>query len=108
MQVANAVGAALSQVSGSFDRVVTDTQRSEAVKEAKAEAVEAAVKAGAVRETVKIIEVNEVALAYLPGEGDLCLRFVNIFLLHLNVQLCSLDLLPGQRKYQYKIQTPPQ
>ena len=62
------MGAALAQVSGSFDRVLANLPREEALAQAKGEAVEAAVRAGADKDTVQIIDVSEVALAYLPGE----------------------------------------
>lgn len=54
--MANAVGAALSQVSGSVDYVVSlaGRSRSDAVDEAKARAAAAAVDAGALPETVKV------------------------------------------------------
>ncbi|KAI8481502.1 hypothetical protein Bbelb_407950 [Branchiostoma belcheri] len=70
-QVANAVGAALCQVSGTVDRVVSlaQTSRDEAIRRAKADATQQAVAAGAVDSTVEITEVNEVPLAYLPGNA---------------------------------------
>ncbi|XP_078672683.1 uncharacterized protein LOC144911973 isoform X1 [Branchiostoma floridae x Branchiostoma belcheri] len=70
-QVANAVGAALGQVSGTVDRVVSlaQTSRDEAIRRAKADATQQAVAAGAVDSTVEITEVNEVPLAYLPGNA---------------------------------------
>ena len=41
--------------------------REQALAQAKADAVELAVEAGAIRETVEIIEVEDVPLAYYPG-----------------------------------------
>ncbi|XP_066282728.1 uncharacterized protein [Branchiostoma lanceolatum] len=70
-QVANAVGAALGQVSGTVDRVVSLVQmsRDEAIRRAKADAAQQAVAAGAVDSSVEITEVSEVPLAYLPGNA---------------------------------------
>ena len=43
--------------------------RDDALALAKQEAVDKAVAAGAVRETVEIVDVEEVPLAYLPGNA---------------------------------------
>ena len=80
---ANAIGSAISKVSGTFDKLMNydELPRDQALAQAKAEAVELAVAAGAVRDTVEIIEVEDVPLAYYPGNtnrvkikaaGDLC------------------------------------
>eukprot|EP00058_Branchiostoma_floridae_P018947 XP_002604436.1 hypothetical protein BRAFLDRAFT_79264 [Branchiostoma floridae] len=68
-QVANAVGAALGQVSGTVDRVVNlaQTTRDQAISRAKADAARQAVAAGAVDSSVEITEVSEVPLAYVPS-----------------------------------------
>jgi N-methylhydantoinase A/oxoprolinase/acetone carboxylase beta subunit len=65
--VANAVGAAIAQVSGLFDKIITGFDREKAVDEAKKKAIEAAVEAGAKRWTVEIIDIAEIPLSYLPG-----------------------------------------
>jgi N-methylhydantoinase A/oxoprolinase/acetone carboxylase beta subunit len=69
--VANAVGAAIAQVSGEVDRVysLAEIGRDEALADAKSRAIEAAVAAGALRETVEIVDVEDVPLAYLPGNA---------------------------------------
>ncbi len=69
--VANAVGAAIAQVSGEVDRVyvLSQTTRDQALDDAKAQAVDAAVAAGAARETIEIVDVEDVPLAYLPGNA---------------------------------------
>ena len=69
--VANAIGAAIAQVGGEVDRVVSLDQmsREEALDEAKREATEKATAAGAGRDSVKIVDVEEVPLAYLPGNA---------------------------------------
>ena len=68
---ANAVGAAIAQVSGEVDKVVSleRTTREAAIKALRDEAVENAVNAGAISDTVEIAEVDEIALAYVPGEA---------------------------------------
>ena len=69
--VANAVGAAIAQVSGEVDRVyaLAEIGREEALADAKARATEAAVAAGALRESIEIVDVEDVPLAYLPGNA---------------------------------------
>lgn len=69
-QSANAVGASLSQVSGTVDYVVNVAQisRDEAVKTAEAKARHAAVTNGADESTLEITERQSVGLAYLPGQ----------------------------------------
>ncbi|RIK93679.1 MAG: hydantoinase subunit beta [Proteobacteria bacterium] len=67
--VANAIGAAIAQVGGEIDRVFSyaKTGREAALAEARAIARQAAVAAGAVPETVQILESEEIPLAYVPG-----------------------------------------
>jgi N-methylhydantoinase A/oxoprolinase/acetone carboxylase beta subunit len=69
--VANALGAAIAQVGGEVDKVVAleGTSREAALDEAKAEAVEKAVAAGAERDAVRVVDVEDVPLAYLPGNA---------------------------------------
>jgi N-methylhydantoinase A/oxoprolinase/acetone carboxylase beta subunit len=69
--VANAIGAAIAQVGGEVERVFAlDTlSRDEALEEAKVEACEKAVAAGATPQSVRIVDVEEVGLAYLPGNA---------------------------------------
>jgi N-methylhydantoinase A/oxoprolinase/acetone carboxylase beta subunit len=69
--VANAIGAAIAQVGGEVERVfaLEKLSRDEAIEEAKSEAIEKAVSAGAVRSTIRIVEIEEVGLAYLPGNA---------------------------------------
>ena len=69
--VANAVGAAIAQVSGEVDRVYAlgEIGRERALDDAKQRAIEAAVAAGATRESVAIVDVEDVPLAYLPGNA---------------------------------------
>ncbi|WP_245633908.1 hypothetical protein [Amycolatopsis jejuensis] len=69
--VANAIGAAIAQVGGEVDRVFSGTGRSRdtILDEAKGEAAEKAVLAGAAPESVRIVEVDELPMAYLPGDA---------------------------------------
>ncbi|MFK7958036.1 MAG: hydantoinase/oxoprolinase N-terminal domain-containing protein [Lysobacterales bacterium] len=71
--VANAVGAAIAQVGGEVDRVVSfdKTPRTEALKQLKAEAIDQAVIAGAHRNSTDIVDIEELPLAYVPGQ---CVR----------------------------------
>lgn len=66
---ANAIGSAISKVSGTYEKLVDydETPRDQALENAKDAAVDAAVEAGAVRDTVEIIEMEDVPLAYYPG-----------------------------------------
>jgi N-methylhydantoinase A/oxoprolinase/acetone carboxylase beta subunit len=69
--VANAVGAAIAQVSGEVDRVyaLAEISRDAALADAKERATEAAVAAGALRSSIEIVDVEDVPLAYLPGNA---------------------------------------
>ena len=68
-EVANAVGAAIGQVSGEIDRIfpMEGRTRESVLAEARAEAEARAVEAGAMRESLEIVEVEEVPAAYLPS-----------------------------------------
>ncbi len=68
--VANAIGAAIAQVGGEVDRIWSGSgSRAEAVDAAKQEAVDKAVLAGAQPGSVQIVEVDELPIAYLPGDA---------------------------------------
>ena len=69
---ANAIGSAISKVSGTYEKLIDydSIPRETALENAKAEAVELAVEAGAVRETVEIIDVEDVPLAYYAGNTN--------------------------------------
>jgi N-methylhydantoinase A/oxoprolinase/acetone carboxylase beta subunit len=69
---ANAIGSAISKVSGTYEKLIDydKVPRNEALAEAKREAADMAVNAGAIRETVEIIEVEDVPLAYYPGNTN--------------------------------------
>ena len=67
--VANAIGSAISKVSGTYEQLIDydKTTRDEALAKARADAVELAVAAGAIRDTVEIIDAEDVPLQYYPG-----------------------------------------
>lgn len=67
--VANAIGSAISKVSGVYEHLVdyNEIPREKALEEARRQAIALAVAAGAVEETVEIIDVEDVPLAYYPG-----------------------------------------
>jgi len=69
--VANAVGAAIAQVSGEIDRVyaLAEISRDAALADARERATDAAVAAGARRDSIEIVDVEDVPLAYLPGNA---------------------------------------
>jgi len=69
--VANAIGAAIAQVGGEVDRVfmLEGSSRDEALAAAKREAISKAVDAGALADTVKVVDVEEVPLTYLPSNS---------------------------------------
>ncbi|HTZ38287.1 MAG TPA: hydantoinase/oxoprolinase family protein [Stellaceae bacterium] len=66
---ANAVGAAVAQVSGETDQIYRDMSRAEAISAAEAQAVARATAAGADPATVQTIEIEDMPLAYLPGNA---------------------------------------
>lgn len=83
--VANAIGAAVAQVGGEVDRVfaMEGTTRDAVLGAAKREASDRAIAAGAEQSSIKIVDVEDVPLAYLPGNatrirvkavGDLSMR----------------------------------
>jgi N-methylhydantoinase A/oxoprolinase/acetone carboxylase beta subunit len=68
--VANAIGAAIGQVSGEVDRIyslVDAESREAALEDAKAQAIAQAVAAGASEGTVEVVNIETVPLQYLPG-----------------------------------------
>ena len=67
--VANAVGAAMAQISGETDRIYRDMDRDEAIEEARKAAIAAAIAAGAAEKTIKVIDIEDLPLSYLPGRA---------------------------------------
>jgi N-methylhydantoinase A/oxoprolinase/acetone carboxylase beta subunit len=66
---ANAVGAAIAQISGETDQVYRDMSREAAIAAAEAQAIERAVAAGAERGSLQTVDVEDMPLAYLPGNA---------------------------------------
>ncbi|MFK7875658.1 MAG: hydantoinase/oxoprolinase N-terminal domain-containing protein [Paracoccaceae bacterium] len=69
--VANAVGAAIGQISGEVDRIFSleGKTREEALEEARKEATDKAIAAGAKPESIELLDQEDVPLAYLPGNA---------------------------------------
>ena len=70
--VANAIGAAIAQVGGEVDQMYAvgpQLSRDAALEQARELAAERAVTAGAVPESVRIVDQEELALAYVPGNA---------------------------------------
>jgi N-methylhydantoinase A/oxoprolinase/acetone carboxylase beta subunit len=70
-EVANAIGAAIAQVSGEVDQVhaLDGVSRAEVLARARADATARAVSAGADPATIALVEAEDVPLAYLPGSA---------------------------------------
>ncbi|WHY20161.1 hydantoinase/oxoprolinase family protein [Paenibacillus sp. G2S3] len=68
---ANAIGAALGEVSGETERIYSLDEMSydEAKEDARSHAIEQAVLAGADRDTVQIVLSEDIPIAYLPGNA---------------------------------------
>ncbi|GGH68183.1 hydantoinase subunit beta [Compostibacillus humi] len=69
--VANAIGSAISQVSGQIEKIylLDEVGRENALEAAKEEAKEEAVTAGANKDSLVIVDIEDVPLAYLPGNA---------------------------------------
>jgi N-methylhydantoinase A/oxoprolinase/acetone carboxylase beta subunit len=67
--VANAVGAAIAQVSGEVDRIFTGIGRDQAIEYAQAEATQRALDAGADPGSVVVLDVEDIPISYLPGDA---------------------------------------
>ena len=69
--IANAIGASIAQVGGEVDLVLSVPQgkRKEVLEEIMQRATDRAVSAGATPGSVKIIEVEELPIPYLPGDS---------------------------------------
>ena len=67
--VANAVGAAIAQVSGEVDQVFSGLGREEALERASSIARDRAIAAGADREHLRVVDLEDLPLAYLPGDA---------------------------------------
>ena len=67
--VANAIGAAIAQASGEVDQIFANVTREQAIAAAQQEAENRAVAAGALRKTLKLVEMEDIPLSYLPGDA---------------------------------------
>lgn len=69
--VANAVGAAIGQISGEVDRIfsLASIDREQALAQARTEATEKAIAAGALPDSIELLDQEDVPLAYLPGSA---------------------------------------
>ena len=69
---ANAIGSAISKVSGTYEKLMSydELPREQSLEKAKQEAIALAVEAGAVESSVEIIEMEDVPLAYYPGNTN--------------------------------------
>ena len=67
--VANAIGASLAQAGGEIDKIYSysDLGRDKSIELAKNDAIKRALQAGAKKETISIIELEEIPLSYLPS-----------------------------------------
>lgn len=65
--VANALGAAMAQISGEADQIFSDMPREAALAEARRIAERRAVEAGAEPGSITLVEVEDIPIAYLPG-----------------------------------------
>ena len=67
--VANAIGASLAQAGGEIDKIYSYSElgRDKSIERAKEEAIERALQAGAIKDSIKIIELEEIPLSYLPS-----------------------------------------
>jgi hypothetical protein len=67
--VANALGAAIAQVSGEVDQIFTGMTRDVAMVTARERAEASAIRAGALDGSLKLVEMEDIPLAYLPGDS---------------------------------------
>ncbi|WP_400246801.1 hydantoinase/oxoprolinase N-terminal domain-containing protein [Niallia sp. JL1B1071] len=69
--VANAIGASISQISGQFEQIYIYSQisREDARKDAEDRARQQAILAGAKVDTIELVEIEEIPLAYHPGNA---------------------------------------
>jgi N-methylhydantoinase A/oxoprolinase/acetone carboxylase beta subunit len=66
---ANAIGAAIAQVSGEVDQVFQGVSRGDAIKQARELADRRAVEAGASPGSLAMVEAEDIPIAYLPGNA---------------------------------------
>jgi N-methylhydantoinase A/oxoprolinase/acetone carboxylase beta subunit len=71
LDVANAIGVAIAPVSAQVDRVFSyeEFSREQALAEAKKQLIEKTKQAGADADAIEIVELDEIAMGYLPGHA---------------------------------------
>ena len=69
--VANAFGAAIAQIGGDVDRIysIGGRSRADVLDDARNEAIDRAVAAGAKPDTVTVVSLAEIPISYLPGDS---------------------------------------
>ncbi|MEM9289506.1 MAG: hydantoinase/oxoprolinase family protein [Pseudomonadota bacterium] len=69
--VANAVGASIAQAAGEVDQIVPyrDTDRTEAINTAKAQAADQAVRNGAKEDSVTVLDIEETPFSYMENKA---------------------------------------
>ena len=67
--VANAVGAAIAQISGEADQIFTGMSRGAALAEAERIARDKAVRSGADPLSLRLVETEDIPISYLPGDA---------------------------------------
>ena len=67
--VANAIGAAMAQISGEVDHVFREMEREDLLAEAERMARRRAVAAGADPTTLKVVDVESIPMSYMPGRA---------------------------------------
>ena len=68
-EVANAVGAAIAQVSGEVDKVFTGVGREAAIDQSIDMAKNRALRAGAWPDSLQVVDVEDIPIAYVPGDA---------------------------------------
>ena len=70
-EVANAIGSSMAQISGYSEKVfsTTDLSRNEIIEISKNVAIENAIKKGAEKKSIEIIDLEEIPLSYLPSNA---------------------------------------
>ena len=67
--MANAYGACIARIGGESEKVfnLTTISREEAIEQVKLEAIQNAINAGADKDTIEVMTINDSPLAYLPN-----------------------------------------
>ncbi len=67
--VANAIGAAIAQVSGECDQIFHNLPRDQMIAAARNIAFSRAIASGADPKTLEVVDVEDLPLAYMPGNS---------------------------------------